>query len=296
MTKIVIVATCLLFASCVLSQRINGLVELDEDNWRLMLEGEWMVEFFAPWCPACKTLAPTWESYAQQLQKVRVGRVDVTKSPALSGRFFVTALPTIFHVSNGEFRQYRGPRDLESLIRFVVDGKWKSIEPVSSWKNPASLQMSLLSQFFKLSHLLKDINTRLHDDYGLPTWGSYALFAIATIFLGAILGLMLVCVFDFLYPPKTHRQSFAEVKQKELTEGSGAIEDIADDELEDEAGNAAKEEEEGDSTSEGERNSGSDNDDENNEKEESEKSDDNEDNNDKESSPQVRKRKTRKAD
>lgn len=44
MTKIVIVATCLLFASCVLSQRINGLVELDEDNWRLMLEGEWMVE------------------------------------------------------------------------------------------------------------------------------------------------------------------------------------------------------------------------------------------------------------
>lgn len=46
MTKIVIVATCLLFARCVLSQRINGLVELDEDNWRLMLEGEWMVELW----------------------------------------------------------------------------------------------------------------------------------------------------------------------------------------------------------------------------------------------------------
>ena len=30
--------------------------------------------------------------------QVGVGQVDVTASPGLSGRFMVTALPTIFHV------------------------------------------------------------------------------------------------------------------------------------------------------------------------------------------------------
>lgn len=28
------------------------------------------------------------------------------------------------------------------------------------------------------------------EDYGLPTWGSYLIFAVATIFFGALLGLV----------------------------------------------------------------------------------------------------------
>uniref|UniRef100_A0A8C2JJM8 Thioredoxin domain-containing protein n=2 Tax=Bilateria TaxID=33213 RepID=A0A8C2JJM8_CYPCA len=64
-----------------------------------MLQGEWMIEFFAPWCPACKNLAPTWERFARVAKdvQVQVAKIDVTTSPSLSGRFFVTALPTIYH-------------------------------------------------------------------------------------------------------------------------------------------------------------------------------------------------------
>lgn len=53
---------------------------------------------FAPWCPACKNLAPVWERYANTAKEVNVnvGKIDVTTSPSLSGRFFVTALPTIY--------------------------------------------------------------------------------------------------------------------------------------------------------------------------------------------------------
>lgn len=40
-------------------------------------------------------------------------------------------------------------------------------------------------------------------EYGLPTWGSYLIFAIATIFIGAILGLVSIqfCLFvlEFCY-------------------------------------------------------------------------------------------------
>lgn len=44
------------------------------------------------------------------------------------------------------------------------------------------------------------------EDFGLPTWGSYLIFAVATIFMGAILGLILVCVIDFIYPPKFNQK------------------------------------------------------------------------------------------
>lgn len=40
------------------------------------------------------------------------------------------------------------------------------------------------------------------EDFGLPTWGSYLIFAVGTIILGALLGLVLVCCIDLIYPPK----------------------------------------------------------------------------------------------
>ncbi|XP_013098974.1 thioredoxin-related transmembrane protein 1 isoform X2 [Stomoxys calcitrans] len=216
-------------------QKTKQLIDLNEDNWRLMLQGEWMVEFYAPWCPACKNLAPTWERFASTAAEinVNVAKIDVTTSPSLSGRFFVTALPTIYHVKEGEFRQYRGSRDGDALMFFVKQKQWSKLEPISAWKKPDTIHMSVLSYFFKLSHTLKDFNGRLQEEYGLPTWGSYALFAIGTIFVGAALGLMLVCVVDFLYPPKKHqRQSFSE--SKENGQNQNGIEDI-NDELEDDA-------------------------------------------------------------
>ena len=56
-----------------------------------------------------------------------------------------------FSVKDSVFRQYRGPRDKDSLITFVEERKWETVESLSSWKAPDSVQMSLVSYFFKLS-------------------------------------------------------------------------------------------------------------------------------------------------
>lgn len=294
----------------------SQVIELDEANWDRMLTEEWLVEFYAPWCPACKNLAPIWDdlsTWSDDLN-IKIAKVDVTTSPGLSGRFFVTALPTIFHVLNGEFRQYKGSRDLNTLMTFIEEKKWQALEPVSAWSKPDSIQMSLVSQFFKLSNFLKEVNVMLSKEYGLPTWGSYALFAVGTILLGAILGLILVCVIDFMFPPKSaQRKSFSEHKRNLNNEKD--TEDLKGDELEDEDENqeetAGVQDEEEDETSEGEKYSGSDSEevpesdrkeekdaDEPAKKDEKQEDEEEEVTKKKESagSPDVRKRRTRKAD
>ncbi|XP_053620676.1 thioredoxin-related transmembrane protein 1-like [Plodia interpunctella] len=243
---------------CSITSLVSANRDLNEDNWKEILEGEWMVKFYAPWCPACTALAPAWRELAARAGRsklsLRTAAVDVTRSPGLSGRFMVTALPTIFHVKDGSFRQYKGPRDVESLLSFVEQARWRQAAAVPGWQAPDSLQMSLVAELFKLSQALRTVHTTLMETYGLPTWGSYLIFAIATIFIGAILGLVLVCVIDLLYPPR--RAHKLQLSQAELASARSKpdeeeliAEDIVDDS--ERAGSDAERHSASDTSSEG---------------------------------------------
>lgn len=198
------------------------VIQINDTNWRQTLTKEWLIQFHAPWCPACRSLVPAWNEFAADSKElsVSVAQVDVTTSPSLSGRFFVTALPTIFHVKDGVFRQYRGQRDPASLRTMIKERKWDALEPVSAWKYPDSIQMTVIAHFFSLSHYLKELNDHMQVTYDFPPWLSYVLFAIGTIFLGAVIGLMFVCLVDLIVPPRrlSRRKTFAEIQRDPLFE------------------------------------------------------------------------------
>ncbi|XP_012234670.1 thioredoxin-related transmembrane protein 1 isoform X2 [Linepithema humile] len=275
--------------------------QLNEDNWELMLKGEWMVEFYAPWCPACKALEPIWEHLALSKKdlNINVGKIDVTDSPGLSGRFMVTALPTIFHVNDGVFRQYKSPRDKASLIEFVSKKTWTKVDPIPSWKSPTSYHMSILSQFFKLSQVLRVIHNKLLEDFGLPTWGSYLIFALMTIILGAILGLVIVCLIDVIYPPKPIQQ---QGKKKDGTSDSTQERNSDEDEIAENVGDDLVDEEESEveepeaKESEAKESEAKESEAKESEAKELEASEKDKDTKADPSSPNVRKRKPRKAD
>merc|ERR1711893_387614 len=84
---------------------------------------------------------------------------------------------------------------------------------ISSWKDPSSVQMTMVSYFFKLSMVLRNLHTTLTEDYQMPYWVSYVAFAVATILLGGILGLILVCCIDCVYPPRRDEELHHHVQQ-----------------------------------------------------------------------------------
>lgn len=45
--------------------------------------------------------------------------------------------------------------------------------------------------------MFQSVHNMLMDQYGLPTWGSYLIFAVATIFIGALLGLVSIHFFYY---------------------------------------------------------------------------------------------------
>ena len=95
-----------------------------------------MIEFYAPWCPACKQLTPVYKELADYSRELRVkfADCDITKSHALSGRFLITALPTLFVCEDAVCRKYEGKRDLNTLHEYLQDEQWRLVEPLAWWR------------------------------------------------------------------------------------------------------------------------------------------------------------------
>jgi len=77
----------------------SDVVELSESSFgkEVLQSGDpWLVEFFAPWCGHCKSLAPEWAKAASELRgTVSMGAVDCTQHKDLCARYDVKGYPTI---------------------------------------------------------------------------------------------------------------------------------------------------------------------------------------------------------
>ena len=78
---------------------------ITDDNFKDQLTGALpvLVDFWAPWCGPCRTVAPMIESLATRYQgRIRVSKVNVDENPLLATRYDVRGIPTLALFQDGD--------------------------------------------------------------------------------------------------------------------------------------------------------------------------------------------------
>ena len=80
-----------------------------------------VVDFWAPWCGPCLSMAPQFEAAARMLEpQVRLAKVDTEAEPALGGRFNIRSIPTLVLFSGGrELARQSGAMGSAQIVAWV---------------------------------------------------------------------------------------------------------------------------------------------------------------------------------
>jgi thioredoxin 2 len=67
-----------------------------------------LVDFWAPWCGPCRTVAPVLEALAgERAGKLKIVKLNVDENPRTAARFAVQAIPTMI--------VFRGPLEVDQI-------------------------------------------------------------------------------------------------------------------------------------------------------------------------------------
>ena len=80
-----------------------------------------VVDFWAPWCGPCRSMAPAFAQAAKQLEpEFRLAKVNTEDEQQLAARFGIRSIPTLALFRRGkEVARQAGAMDAASLMRWV---------------------------------------------------------------------------------------------------------------------------------------------------------------------------------
>lgn len=80
-----------------------AIIEVNKDNFEeevLKSDKKVLVDFWADWCGPCKMLSPVIDKLAEELEDVKVCKVNVDKEPTISIEYNIMSIPTLIVFEN----------------------------------------------------------------------------------------------------------------------------------------------------------------------------------------------------
>jgi len=93
-----------------------------------------LVEFYAPWCGHCKSLAPEYAAAAKVLksQNILLAKVDATVQSGVANRYEVRGYPTLKIFRKGNMFDYNGPRKKDGIVSYMEKQAGPSSTPIDT--------------------------------------------------------------------------------------------------------------------------------------------------------------------
>ncbi|XP_059313279.1 probable protein disulfide-isomerase A6 [Lycium ferocissimum] len=129
----------------------SSVVVLSSDNFDEIVLDETkdvLVEFYAPWCGHCKSLAPIYEKVAaafRQEEDVVIANLDADNHKDLAEKYGVSGYPTLkfFPKGNKAGEDYEGGRDLDDFVNFINEKCGTSRDSKGQFTSKAGIVESL---------------------------------------------------------------------------------------------------------------------------------------------------------
>ena len=99
-------------------------VELNQTNFEEVVvnsEIPVLVDFWAPWCGPCKSMAPVFKNVSKKYPlKVLFAKVNTEDEQNLGAKYNIRSIPTLVIYKNGiEIQRVSGALDEQNLINFI---------------------------------------------------------------------------------------------------------------------------------------------------------------------------------
>ena len=80
-----------------------AIIEVNKENFEeevLKSDKKVLVDFWADWCGPCKMLSPVIDKLAEELEDVKVCKVNVDTEPTISIEYNIMSIPTLLVFEN----------------------------------------------------------------------------------------------------------------------------------------------------------------------------------------------------